>query len=309
MEKGRHMVQCIVEREQMKKQSVELDSMIFQRRAIVKETKRRLGIKGDDEDLVNRPRKQRPAEAPVPVARPAVRHDGRPPEADLRQLDDVIRAQKQNTFKAVLDNRVRRQQASIGQYDRTLDFISSSSPIEEESTSGKGFRSVRSYYLPSPPPSEDSNSSPDSMSHHREMTKPQISFQTASTIGKRGRDERSPPPSFRRRIGRGGRLMIDRRGIKLRQGDRDSIEDIVLDRFKYDQDSEDEEDFTPLHSGFGGLNSDRTLQFRANLFMTQLAQERRAKEEGLAAKQSENINTTTATTTNTVVPTLRITTS
>ena len=255
MEKGRHMVQCIVDREEMKRQSLELDQMIFQRRAVVKDTKRRLGIKGDDEDLVNRPRKQRPVEAPPQVLRPVIRQDGRPPEADLRQLDDLTRAHRQITFKAVLETRARRQAASVGQYDRTLEAINNSL-AGEQSTGGKKFRAVRSYYLPSPPPSESPSSSPDSAMHFQEEIKPKLSFQTTSPYGKRQRDERSPPPKFRRRIGRGGRLMVDRRGMKMKPEERDGIQDIVLDRFKYDQDSEEEEDYLLFSSFFNPSRSD-----------------------------------------------------
>ena len=47
------------------------------------------------------------------------------------------------------------------------------------------------------------------------------------------------PISYRRRIGRGGRLMIDRRGFRLKSTE--GIDPVVLDRFRYDRDDDDDE--------------------------------------------------------------------
>ena len=46
-------------------------------------------------------------------------------------------------------------------------------------------------------------------------------------------------PSFRRRIGRGGRLMIDRRGMRLQSTE--GLDDLVVDRYRFDQDEDEDE--------------------------------------------------------------------
>jgi hypothetical protein len=43
----------VKQREMIRKEVLNIDRTLFQQRAEVKETKRKLGIKGDDEDLVN----------------------------------------------------------------------------------------------------------------------------------------------------------------------------------------------------------------------------------------------------------------
>ena len=49
-------------------------------------------------------------------------------------------------------------------------------------------------------------------------------------------------PSYRRRIGRGGRMMIDRRGNRVK--DKKEVNRDILDRWKYDMDDENMEDTT-----------------------------------------------------------------
>jgi enhancer of polycomb-like protein len=53
LEDARHIVAMVKQREIMKKEVLSIDKMLFKQRVDVKETKRKLGIKGDDEDLIN----------------------------------------------------------------------------------------------------------------------------------------------------------------------------------------------------------------------------------------------------------------
>lgn len=53
LEDARHIMAMIKQREIMRKEVLSTDKMLFKQRADVKETKRKLGIKGDDEDLIN----------------------------------------------------------------------------------------------------------------------------------------------------------------------------------------------------------------------------------------------------------------
>ncbi|KKY33000.1 putative epl1-like protein [Diaporthe ampelina] len=53
LEEGRQLIVLSLERELLKGELLRADKMIFEKRAQVKELKVRLGIKGDDEDLIN----------------------------------------------------------------------------------------------------------------------------------------------------------------------------------------------------------------------------------------------------------------
>jgi len=53
LEDARHLVAMVKQREIMRKEVLCVDKMLFKQRAEVKESKRKLGIKGDDEDLIN----------------------------------------------------------------------------------------------------------------------------------------------------------------------------------------------------------------------------------------------------------------
>jgi enhancer of polycomb-like protein len=53
LEDARHIIAMVKQREVMRKEVLSIDKLLFKQRADVKETKRKLGIKGDDEDLIN----------------------------------------------------------------------------------------------------------------------------------------------------------------------------------------------------------------------------------------------------------------
>ena len=53
LEDARHILAMVKQREIMRKEVLSIDKLLFKQRADVKETKRKLGIKGDDEDLIN----------------------------------------------------------------------------------------------------------------------------------------------------------------------------------------------------------------------------------------------------------------
>lgn len=53
LEDARQLLAMVKQREMIRKEVLNIDRTLFQQRVEVKETKRKLGIKGDDEDLVN----------------------------------------------------------------------------------------------------------------------------------------------------------------------------------------------------------------------------------------------------------------
>ncbi|ODV89626.1 hypothetical protein CANCADRAFT_16291, partial [Tortispora caseinolytica NRRL Y-17796] len=58
MEMAKNLVELVLKREQLRKESLIVELDVFQQRCRVKEVKRKLGIKGDDEDLVNHKKKK-----------------------------------------------------------------------------------------------------------------------------------------------------------------------------------------------------------------------------------------------------------
>lgn len=99
------------------------------------------------------------------------------------------------------------------------------------------FCGVQTYYLPSPPPSCEGNGAglfdiPEEPSVSTPIPVLQVS-------------SKSPPsrdvPAFRRRRGRGGRIIVDRRGHGIPRDD--ELDDIILDRMKH---SEEDGDYSPV---------------------------------------------------------------
>ena len=96
------------------------------------------------------------------------------------------------------------------------------------------FCSVQTYYLPSPPLSAESSvASPED--EPAQCRRGQVSIIQASPKKTPARNL----PTFRRRLGRGGRILIDRRGRA--SVSTEDLDPIVLDRIRYDNDDDSEE--------------------------------------------------------------------
>ncbi|KAK3899089.1 enhancer of polycomb-like protein 1 [Staphylotrichum tortipilum] len=239
LEDGRQLVLAAHNRELLKAEMLKADRAIFELRAQLKEHKIRLGIKTDDEDLVNqKPQKRKAPEAPA-VQRPpppqqlriAVRPD-RANEPDLSLLVDRL-AEKENELRADIEKKVQ----SHNEWNRNhLDLTRGPlSPVHgpRQDTS---FRPAKTQYLMTPPASASSLEEPTAM----ELDKPESPPPVFKFRGV-ARDEESmaSPPAYRRRIGRLNRLWIDRRGMASPPRE---VSADVLDRWKYDQSSDDDED-------------------------------------------------------------------
>ena len=90
-------------------------------------------------------------------------------------------------------------------------------------------------YLPTPPNSASSTHSADPgvprSPSHQEEDPIAVRYASPSNDGPYGQ------PSFRRRIGRGGRLLIDRRGMYVKPDD--MLNEKVMDRFGHDTDNDE----------------------------------------------------------------------
>jgi enhancer of polycomb-like protein len=261
LEDGRQLVLAAQNRELLKAEMLKADRAIFELRAQLKKHKIQLGIKTDDEDLINQkvssaffrcsyiqhdantsqPQRRKAPEVPA-VQRPpppsqlriTVRPDGRPTEADLSHLADRL-AEKENELRADIEKKVKsHNQWNCNHLDLTRGPLSPVHGPRQDT----GFRPAKTQYLMTPPASASSASLEEPMP--MDIDKPQDPQPVFNFRGV-AQDEQSKenPPAYRRRIGRLGRLWIDRRGLASPPHD---VSAEVLDRWKYDQSSDDEEE-------------------------------------------------------------------
>lgn len=270
LEDGRQLVLLAYEREMMKRELLHMDRAVFEERARLKHIKTRLGIKDADDDLINqKPQKRKAAEAPA-VQRPSgqhmrmpVRPDGRTMDQDLILLSDKL-AEKENELNADIEMKVQNHRKwNLNHIDLTRDPLS---PVQEKGEELK-FRAAKTQYLMTPPASSASDDmdvdddAPEPMQLDKEPAQVAVKEKVSLPIvqfkaGGSGEFHGSQQPSFRRRIGRQGRLWIDRRGLAS-----PPREDRRSDRWRYDSDSDDDEppvyEIDPFDT--------RALKFRATI--------------------------------------------
>ncbi|KAI9746530.1 MAG: Enhancer of polycomb-like protein 1 [Claussenomyces sp. TS43310] len=255
LEEGRQLVALAHQRELAKREQIASDRAIFEQRGKVREVRLRLGIKVDDEDLINqKPQKRKAADAPQrpqgTQIRLPPRSDGRPLEADLTLLSDVI-AQKENLLQMEIDAKIQQQQRwNVGHVDLTRE------PLEHVHPQGvhSSFRAVTTQQqLITPPASVASESDGD-------HTTPPADKEESVTI-RFGSPSDEPETfgmsAYRRRIGRLNRLWIDRKGLSSCPKEMDER---VYDRWKYDQDDDDE----PIVFEIDPYDT-RAIKFRATI--------------------------------------------
>ena len=163
------------------------------------------------------------------------RSDGRSAEPDLVSLQDVL-AEKENEIEREIEQKISQHRKwNEGYIDMTRAPLT---PTLEDGMN-LSFRTAVTEYLPTPPASVSSEHSGDAPPDVDAPTRTKEDSVTVRYASPTYDGPFRSQPSFRRRIGRGGRLMIDRRGMHLQS--KEGIDSTLLDRFKYDQDDEDDE--------------------------------------------------------------------
>ncbi|XHF96846.1 Enhancer of polycomb-like protein 1 [Aspergillus wentii] len=240
LEDARQLIALVRQRELARKEMLAIERHVFLQRSEVKEMKRKLNIKDDDEDLINQKPKKKPTEAPA-VQRPAApqlrmpQKPGTQTAEDLQLLEDVQAEKENEILRDIKQNIAKHIKWNEGYVDLTRAPLSPS----PERTFDAAFRPAITAQLPTPPSSESSENMMDTALD----TTSALSFRdklAPSTMEMH--EDTSKIPSFRRRIGRGGRMMIDRRNLASRC--RVEMDPFKADRFKYDrEDSDDESDY------------------------------------------------------------------
>lgn len=251
----------IRQREITKREHLAVERHLFEQRSSLRQLKQNLPDQykdGDDDLLINqkvrtitvlliiswltveKPQKKKPLEmtsqrAPGTQFRLPTRQDGRSAEADLVLLSDLL-AEQETYIQQKIEIRISQHQKwNEGYIDLTKAPLTP--PLEENTKSS--FRTAMTEYLPTPPASTSSE-------HSGEVA-------PEPTSPSRGRDDSvavryaSPSydgpcqsqPSFRRRYGRGGRFMIDRRGMRVQS--KEELDHNIIDRFKFDNDEDEDE--------------------------------------------------------------------
>ncbi|KAF2263854.1 hypothetical protein CC78DRAFT_260928 [Lojkania enalia] len=254
LEEARYLMSQVKRRELLIREQLAIDKLIFQQRSDVKEIKRKLSIKGDDEELLIN---QKPAPKPRPkpdveiirkhipgmgpknqLARP----DGRFVDSDLVFLEEQQAKRSEIIENFIDENLMKHQKWNIGWVDQTWRPIT---PPLEQAAAKSNFRPVATEsQLPTPPASVSSEGADDHM--NVDQANKQLEPRRSARIRYATPPEDIPfqeQSRFRRRTGRGGRVMIDRRGIKRQK--LESIDERVADRFKFSGDSSEDEQIYP----------------------------------------------------------------
>ena len=158
---------------------------------------------------------------------------GRLTESDLLLYQDIL-SEKENQIEFEINQKIAQHEKwNIGYIDLTKSPIMLPLFQEVKDTS---FRIAMTEYLPTPP--ESMSSTPSIDADFQDFASRQDDDRVAVRYTSPPNDVLYRQPSFRRRIGRGGRLMIDRRGLYVRPDEEFSV--TVVDRFSYDQDDDEE---------------------------------------------------------------------
>ncbi|RAR00163.1 histone acetyltransferase complex component [Stemphylium lycopersici] len=271
LEEARLLMSQVKRREAVIREQLATDKLIFEQRHAVKELKRRLGIKGDDDELLITQKvhlRSQPANAshetnalqPAPKPKrivdverqrqtlpgmkpPNTRPDGRLIDGDIVYLEEQQAKRTEAIDSFIEDNLVKHQKWNVGWVDATWRPIT---PPLEPAAAKSDFRTVfTETQLPTPPASVSDEEGADAAA--------------VAPLSKQSDSRRSPrirfatPPDdvpfhdqsrFRRRIGRGGRMMIDRRGVKRQKTER--IDDRLADRWRFSGDSSEDEETYPV---------------------------------------------------------------
>ncbi|OAP59530.1 hypothetical protein AYL99_06828 [Fonsecaea erecta] len=249
LETARNMLLMVKRREQLRKEALEVDKLVFEQRQALRDTKRKLGMKGDDDLLINQKKQKIPPGMTPNQA--ALAQQLRMPMApgsgpELRTLEEVTAIREREIQREIQINVEKHIKWNEGFVDKTMAPLT---PEREDDypSPGEHFREAMAAteYLPTPPASisdEESQELPNGTDVvMKDISRPSTPFRYASPADE---DSVGHMPSFRRRIGRGGRIIIDRRLPRMR---RESVADDWSkdDRFKFDSDDEDFSDADP----------------------------------------------------------------
>lgn len=253
LEDARQLVALVRQREVARKEMMSMEKKLFVQRSDVKEMKRKLNVKDDDEDLINQrvsaaglvaystssnsaqPKKrvlEMPSQRPnAPQLRMPLK-PGLQGAEDLQLLEDYQAEKENEILRDIKANIAKHIKWNEGYVDHTRAPLS---PSPEKTFDTGAFRPAFTAQLPTPPSSEASGE----MDTALDVTSPLFARDKLASRAMELHEDPHRLPSFRRRVGRGGRLMIDRRNLVSRCTV--EMDPLKADRFKFDQEDSDDE--------------------------------------------------------------------
>lgn len=256
LEEARQLVALVRQREVARKEMLAMERTLFMQRNEVKEMKRKLNIKDDDEDLINQKVSSMTASFDVHpriLTIVAAQEEGDRDASSATQCAPASHAPQawspgRRGFATAGGRAIREGERDPSRYQGKYrqayqvergfcgSYPRATSPSPERTFDAAAFRPAFTAQLPTPPSSESSG---DVMDSSLDVTSPLFSKDKLASRAMVLHDEPHRMPSFRRRVGRGGRLFIDRRNLVARC--RVELDPLKADRFKYDQEDSDEE--------------------------------------------------------------------
>ncbi|KAK5950541.1 Enhancer of polycomb-like protein 1 [Knufia fluminis] len=284
LEQARDLLRMVKQREQARKDQLEIDKQVFEQRQAFRELKRKLKQTGDDDLLITQKKQKLAPPMPPPDQQLGQQLVSARPGPELKTIED-LRAERQRAIESEIQLNVEKHiRWNEGYVDKTTFPLSPEKDRAFRDVDAQFLPAVPATYLPTPPASisEDEaiaeKPTDDGDVEMKDISRSSTPFRYATPDDE---DEDKPqPPAFRRRIGRGGRILVDRRFAFRSKQDRGPDDD----RFKYDRDSENEDDedtlFDGSHMGQTTRQSnERSLLMARSSADTQAANARRAQIE------------------------------
>lgn len=269
LESARALLLMVKRREEARIELLAVDKQVFEQRQAFRELKRKLKQPGDDDLLITQ---KKPKLPPVIPANEQLPQQIVPrPGPELKTIED-LRAERQRAIENEIQLNVEKHiRWNDGYIDKTTVPLS---PEPDRFRETPGFLPAMpaTEYLPTPPASVSEDESADKDVEMKDVSRSSTPFRYASPADE---DDRQPMPAFRRRIARGGRVVMDRKfPFRTKR-----MED---DRFRFDRDT-DEEDEDPFDDSFTGQSTrqsnERSLLMTRPPTDTQAANARRAQIE------------------------------
>ncbi|KAI9672227.1 MAG: Enhancer of polycomb-like protein 1 [Alyxoria varia] len=291
LEEGRNLLDLVRQRELGKRDDLNLSKEIFEQRTAVREMKRSLDIKDDEDELLINQKKRRiqeqPSQQPLrpgPPNRIAPITEGRLPGQDGEFIDlRMLLARREREISTHIDSSVAAHERwNKHVFDETQAVLHGlKSPrdvfLRPEDRQDSSFVGLKFEYTqqPTPPetvaadsPAEDEED-PEADAFIRDVPVDLAKPQEFGSFEK--------TPRYRSRRGRGGRLMFDKHNARGRP--KDDVDDVLLDRFKFDYDSGDEHESDDVDLESSEAFSMRT-QWAVRDAQAVQAAHRRASAEG-----------------------------
>lgn len=233
LEAARNMLLAVRRREQQRKDLLEIDKQVAEQRQAFRELKRKLKQPGDDDLLIMQKKQKLPPV--VPPDQQLTQQLPTRPGPELKTFED-LQADKQKAIAAEIQTNVDKHiRWNDGYWDKTMAPLT---PDRENSSMGETpyLPAMATWSLPTPPASvsEHEVGKPGDV-EMEDISRSSTPFRYASPDAEQ---DHNPMPAFRRRVGRGGRIIIDRK-MPFRGPRYD-------DKFKFDHDSDDEMEDTAL---------------------------------------------------------------